>query len=140
MLVDTYGHPVSLMNGTMESLTATRYRMAQYDTFRDPEKCLVLAEMIMMVTMERIRTTGATEPNSGVVELDVEFCANEVPLFVRLPVGARLRSGGGTPSNELAFVELSIGNVPKSVELISGKALKSVELSGGARSEVFPRS
>jgi CRISPR-associated protein Cas1 len=47
VLVDTYGHPVSLMNGTMESLTATRHRMAQYDTFRDPEKCLYLQRWIV---------------------------------------------------------------------------------------------
>ncbi|NDB90671.1 MAG: CRISPR-associated endonuclease Cas1, partial [Thaumarchaeota archaeon] len=39
ILTDTYGKPVSFMNGMMESLTATKYRMAQYDTFRDPAKC-----------------------------------------------------------------------------------------------------
>jgi CRISPR-associated protein Cas1 len=47
VLIDTYGHPVSLMNGIMESLTATRYRMAQYDTFRDPEKRLYLQRWIV---------------------------------------------------------------------------------------------
>jgi CRISPR-associated protein Cas1 len=47
VLVDTYGKPVSLMNGTMESLTATKYRMAQYDTFRDPQKCLQLQRWIV---------------------------------------------------------------------------------------------
>lgn len=43
ILVDTYGKPISFLNGVMESLTATKYRMAQYDIFRDPEKCRYLA-------------------------------------------------------------------------------------------------
>ena len=39
ILVNSQGKPVSLMSGLMDSMTATRYRMGQYDTFRDPEKC-----------------------------------------------------------------------------------------------------
>ncbi|MGH2612857.1 MAG: CRISPR-associated endonuclease Cas1, partial [Rhabdochlamydiaceae bacterium] len=38
ILTDTYGNPVSSMNGIMSSHTSTRYRMGQYDTFRDPVK------------------------------------------------------------------------------------------------------
>jgi len=36
LLTDTYGNHISCMNNTMSSITATRYRMGQYDTFRDP--------------------------------------------------------------------------------------------------------
>ncbi|MEM2160532.1 MAG: CRISPR-associated endonuclease Cas1 [Candidatus Nitrosotenuis sp.] len=47
ILTDTYGKPVSLMNGVMESLTATKYRIGQYDTFRDPVKVLQLQKWIL---------------------------------------------------------------------------------------------
>lgn len=43
ILLDTYGKPISYTNPVMESLTATRYRIGQYDTFRDPEKCTMVA-------------------------------------------------------------------------------------------------
>jgi len=36
----------------MESLTATKYRMAQYDTFRDPEKCKYLTKWILKEKLE----------------------------------------------------------------------------------------
>jgi len=35
ILLDTYGKPITFCNGMMDSLTATRYRIGQYDTFRD---------------------------------------------------------------------------------------------------------
>lgn len=38
ILVDTYGKPVTFLNPVMESLTATKYRMAQYDTLRIKSK------------------------------------------------------------------------------------------------------
>lgn len=38
ILVDTFGKPVTYCNPMMESLTATKYRMAQYDTFRNESK------------------------------------------------------------------------------------------------------
>lgn len=47
ILVDTYGKPVSFLNGMMESLTATKYKMVQYDTFRDPEKCRYLQRHVV---------------------------------------------------------------------------------------------
>lgn len=52
ILTDTYGNPISFMNGMMESLTATKYRMAQYDTFRDPSKCLYLQNQIVKAKLE----------------------------------------------------------------------------------------
>lgn len=52
ILVDTYGKPVSFLNGMMESLTATKYRMAQYDTFRDPKKCRYLQRQVVSAKLE----------------------------------------------------------------------------------------
>jgi CRISPR-associated protein Cas1 len=52
ILVDTYGKPVSFLNGMMDSLTATKYRMAQYDTFRNPEKCLYLQRWIVKAKLQ----------------------------------------------------------------------------------------
>jgi CRISPR-associated protein Cas1 len=36
----------------MDSLTATKYRMAQYDTFRNPEKCLYLQRWIVKAKLQ----------------------------------------------------------------------------------------
>jgi CRISPR-associated protein Cas1 len=47
ILTDTYGNPVSFMNGGMVSNTAIKYRMGQYDTFRDPAKVLYLQKWIL---------------------------------------------------------------------------------------------
>jgi len=35
------------MNGMMNSLAATKYRMTQYDTFRNAEKCVYLRKQII---------------------------------------------------------------------------------------------
>lgn len=47
ILTDTYGNPVSFMNGGMVSNIATKYRIAQYDTFRNPVKVLHLQKWIL---------------------------------------------------------------------------------------------
>lgn len=47
ILLDNHGKPVTFCNGMMNSLTATKYRMAQYDTFRNPEKCEYLKKQII---------------------------------------------------------------------------------------------
>jgi len=47
ILCDTYGKPISYMNPVMESLTATKYRIGQYDTFRNPEKRKYLTQQII---------------------------------------------------------------------------------------------
>jgi len=35
VLTDTFGKPISFMNGMRDSLTGTKYRIGQYDTFRN---------------------------------------------------------------------------------------------------------
>ncbi|WP_246282110.1 CRISPR-associated endonuclease Cas1 [Nitrosopumilus ureiphilus] len=52
ILVDTYGKPVTYCNSMMDSLTGTKYRIAQYDTFRDPEKCEYLTKQILTAKKE----------------------------------------------------------------------------------------
>jgi CRISPR-associated protein Cas1 len=42
ILTDTFGNPISFMNGAMVSNVSIKYRMGQYDTFRNPEKLLHL--------------------------------------------------------------------------------------------------
>jgi len=52
ILVDTYGKPVTYCNSMMDSLTGTKYRIAQYDTFRNPEKCEYLRQQIIQAKKE----------------------------------------------------------------------------------------
>ena len=52
ILVDIYGKPITYLNPVMESLTATNYRIAQYDTFRNPEKCRYLSRQIVKAKLE----------------------------------------------------------------------------------------
>src|SRR5256885_9184398 len=52
ILVNSQGKPVSQMSGLMDSMTATRYRMGQYDTFRDPEKCKYLTRQFLKAKLK----------------------------------------------------------------------------------------
>ena len=52
ILLDTHGKPVTFCNGMMDSLTATNYRMAQYDTFRDESKRQYLVKQIISAKKE----------------------------------------------------------------------------------------
>lgn len=74
ILVDTFGKPVSLMNGCMESMTGTRYRMAQYDTFRNTEKCKYLSRQIVKAKLESqikfLKSTKNPVVNNGIKILE----------------------------------------------------------------------
>lgn len=52
IIVDTYGKSITFINDMMESSTATKYRMAQYDTFRDEAKCKELARKTISDKLE----------------------------------------------------------------------------------------
>ena len=52
ILLDTYGKPITFCNGMMDSLTATRYRIGQYDTFRDKSKCQYLTKQTISAKKE----------------------------------------------------------------------------------------
>ena len=47
VVTDTFGKPVTFMNGMMDSLTGTKYRIGQYDTFRDNSKREYLTKQII---------------------------------------------------------------------------------------------
>ena len=67
ILVDTQGNPQCVMSGMMSSLTATNNRIAQYDTFRIPEKREYLSRQIVKAKIEsQIKFLKSTE-NSIVV-------------------------------------------------------------------------
>ena len=77
ILVDTYGKPVSMINGIMESNTATRYRMAQYDTFRDIEKKRYLSKQIVKAKLESqirfLKSVKRTDLNLGIETLEANL-------------------------------------------------------------------
>lgn len=91
ILTDTYGKPVSFMNGMMESLTATKYRMAQYDTFRDPEKCRYLQRQTVRAKLEsQINFLKATENElvkDGIMKLESYLNPIEIidPIKIEAP-------------------------------------------------------
>ena len=74
ILANTYGKPVSFLNGMMESLTATKYRMAQYDTFRDSKKCLYLQRQTVKSKLESqirfLKLTKQYEVKEGILKLE----------------------------------------------------------------------
>jgi len=47
ILLDTYGKPITFCHPMMDSRTATQYRIAQYDTFRNLVKCQYLKKQIL---------------------------------------------------------------------------------------------
>ena len=47
ILLNNQGNPITFCNGMRDSLTATKYRMAQYDTFRDESKRKYLEKQII---------------------------------------------------------------------------------------------
>jgi len=62
ILMDTYGNPVTFLEPVRSSLTATKYRMGQYDTFRDKKKCEYLSTQIVKAKLEsQIRFLESSE-------------------------------------------------------------------------------
>lgn len=52
ILLDIHGKPVTYLNPVRESYVATKYRIAQYDTFRDESKRKYLARQIVRAKIE----------------------------------------------------------------------------------------
>ncbi len=73
ILLDTYGKPISYLNPVMESLTATRNRIGQYDTFRDPEKRNYLARQIIKAKLDSqinfLKSANNHELNEGISKI-----------------------------------------------------------------------
>jgi len=67
ILLDTFGKPITYMNPVMESLTATNYRIGQYDTFRNPQKKMYLSKQIVKAKIEsQIKFLELTEVKDGI--------------------------------------------------------------------------
>ena len=77
ILLDHHGKPVTYLNPVMESLTATNYRIAQYDTFRNPEKCKYLSKQIVKVKLESqirfLKLTQRDEVKEAIEKLEVHL-------------------------------------------------------------------
>ena len=73
ILVDTYGRATTYLNPVTESLTNTRYRIGQYDTFRDPVKSNYLSRQILKTKLDSqinfLRSTNKPELNEGISQI-----------------------------------------------------------------------
>ena len=62
ILLDNHGKPVTYLNPVRESFVATKYRIGQYDTFRDESKRKYLARQIIKAKIEsQINLLESTE-------------------------------------------------------------------------------
>jgi len=85
ILCDTYGKPISYINPIRESLTATNYRIGQYDTFRDTAKKSYLVKQIVKAKTESqirfLESTKNPELKEGIQILKESLVKiNENPL------------------------------------------------------------
>ena len=96
ILLDTYGNLVCHMSRVMVSDTATKYRMGQYDTFRDPAKVLVLqkqalraklqSQMIFLESLQKSELTGCISGLNNYIE-QIEMQKDKRDLL-RIEAGA----------------------------------------------------
>ena len=73
ILLDTFGNPITFCHGMRNSLTATKYRIAQYDIFRDKVKTDYLTKQILQAKLESqikfLKSTNNPEINEGILKL-----------------------------------------------------------------------
>ena len=73
ILADTYGNPVTFLEPVRSSLTATKYRIGQYDPFRDKKKCEYLAKQIVKAKIDSqiqfLQSTEKDELSDGISKL-----------------------------------------------------------------------
>lgn len=73
ILVDTYGRATTYLNPVTESLTNNKYRIGQYDTFRDPEKSKYLSRQILKAKLDSqinfLKSTNKPEMNEGILQI-----------------------------------------------------------------------
>jgi len=74
VLLDNRGKQVTLCHGLRDSLTATKYRMAQYDTFRDKVKTDYLTGQIIKAKLESqirfLKSTNNPEIKEAIAKLE----------------------------------------------------------------------
>ncbi len=73
VLLNNRGNQVSFCHGMRESLTATKYRIAQYDTFRDKSKTDYLTQQITKAKIQSqikfLKFTNIPDVKEGIVKL-----------------------------------------------------------------------
>lgn len=73
ILMDTYGNPVTFLEPVRSSVTASKYRMGQYDTFRDKTKCEYLSKQIVKNKIDSqirfLKSTEKKELSDGISKL-----------------------------------------------------------------------
>lgn len=88
ILVDTYGRATTYLNPVTESLTNTRYRIGQYDTFRDKAKCDYLSRQIISAKLDSqinfLQSTNKPELIEGISQLESfrNQIENSVPISI----------------------------------------------------------
>lgn len=75
ILVDTYGRATTYLNPVTESLTNTRYRIGQYDTFRDHSKSGYLSRQILKAKLDSqinfLKSTNKSELIQGISQIQI---------------------------------------------------------------------
>ena len=73
ILLDTQGNPLSMCHGLRDSFIATKYRIAQYDAFRDKSNIDYLTQQItkakIQSQIEFLKFTNTPDVKEGVVKL-----------------------------------------------------------------------
>ena len=73
IVLDTYGNPASFCHGIRDSYTATKYRIGQYDTFRNKTKTDYLTQQIIQAKLDSqirfLKSTNNPEINEGIAKL-----------------------------------------------------------------------
>ena len=73
ILLDTSGNPITTCHGIRDSYTTTKYRIAQYDTFRDKVKATYLTQQITKAKLESqikfLKSTNHSEIKEGIVKI-----------------------------------------------------------------------
>jgi CRISP-associated protein Cas1 len=73
ILLDTSGNPITMCHGMRDSYTATKYRIAQYDTFRDKTKTDYLTQQITKAKIQSqikfLKFTNTPDVKEGIVKL-----------------------------------------------------------------------
>ena len=73
ILLDTSGNPITTCHGIRDSYTATKYRIAQYDTFRDKGKRDYLTQQITQAKLDSqirfLKSTNNPDVKEGIAKL-----------------------------------------------------------------------
>ncbi len=74
ILLDTYGNATTFLNPAVESITNSKYRIGQYDTFRDPDKQQYLSKQIVKAKINSqinfLQSTNKPELREGISQLE----------------------------------------------------------------------